>query len=128
MPTTWWPRPPDPCGHHREMLAQLANIQESLRDLHRKADKLMAASDDIAAAVAALQSEETGVAATAADLTTAAANIQAQIAALAAANPAVDTTALNQAVAALAPVQQQLATAQSAVDALQTPPTSGPPV
>lgn len=127
MPSSWWPRPPDPCDH-REILTRLSQISESLRDLHRKADQIMTAQDDVAAAVAALQSEETGVAATAADLTTAAANIQAEIAALAAANPAVDTTALNAAVAALSPVQQQLAAAQSAVDALQTPPTSGPPV
>jgi predicted negative regulator of RcsB-dependent stress response len=124
MAMSWWPRP-QPCNHG-EILTQLGTIQESLRDLHRKADNLMAASDDIAAAVAALQSEETGVAATAADLTTAAANIQAELAALAAANPSVDTTALNAAVAGLAPVQQQLTAAQSAVDALETPPAPPP--
>jgi hypothetical protein len=56
--SSWWPRP-QPCQHHREILAQLSTINGSLRDLHRKADHLMTASDDLNASVGALGAEIT---------------------------------------------------------------------
>jgi hypothetical protein len=82
--------------------------QAILRRIERKVDQIMAAQDDVNAAVAAIQ-------AVAADLVAAVANIQAEIAAL---GTPVDTSALNAAV-------EGLQSAQAAVDALETPPAGG---
>lgn len=87
---------------HHHMLIRIIENQE----------KIMAAQDDINAAVSAVQ-------AVTADLTSAASNIQAEVASLnsqlaAAGSATVDTSALN---AAIAPLQA----AQAAVDALETP-------
>lgn len=87
---------------HHAMLIRIIENQE----------KIMAAQDDINAAVSAVQ-------AVTADLTSAASNIQAEIAALQAAGVTVNTTALD---AAIAPLQA----AQAAVDALETAPVTPP--
>ena len=84
-----------------------------LQRIEQKVDKIMAAQDDINAAVAAIQ-------AVGSDLLAAVQNIQAEIAALQSAGTPVDTTALDAAVGSL----QQ---AQAAVDALETPAAPEPP-
>jgi hypothetical protein len=91
-------------------------ILEKLDTIEKKADLLMAAQDDVNAAVTALNSFLS-------DLST---QVQAISAVLAADGTPVDTTALNTVIA-------QLPAAQAAVDALAppaavTPPVTGAPV
>ena len=83
---------------------RLAEIRGALNELNRKADHIMAAQDDINAAVAAIQAFFT-------DLGTAVADIKTELAAVA---PSVDTTALNALV-------EQLPAVQASVDALEVP-------
>ncbi len=70
-------------------------VVDTLTNIERKLDALMASQDEINAAVTALQNDETGLDASVAKIT-------AEIAALKTANPAVDTTALSTEVANLA--------------------------
>lgn len=102
------------------MLKWLWEVRESLKNAHRKLDNIMAAQDDVNAAIAALQSEEAGVAAVSADLQTAVAAIQAELAGLQASG--VDTSGLNAAVAGLAQPMADLQAAQASVDALAPAP------
>lgn len=57
MGSSWWLRP-EPCDH-REILTRLEAIQVSLADLHRKADAIMTANDDLTTAVTGLGAEIT---------------------------------------------------------------------
>lgn len=94
--------------------ATLQSIHSMLIRIIENQEKIMAAQDDVNAAVSAIQAVVT-------DLATAASNIQAEIAALnsqiaAGGGTPVDTSALDAAVTSL----QQ---AQAGVDALETPAT-----
>jgi len=93
-----------------------ADILSAIRRLEIK---VMAGQESIDAAVAAVQTAVTGIAAVANDLVAAAANIQAEIAAL---GTPVDTTALDAAVTSLNDAVAPLQAAQAQVDALETPP------
>lgn len=108
----WWPF--SDCNER-----QFHHINEKLEEILHKLGKVMAAQDDVNAAVAALQNEESGVAAVAADLQGAVANIQQELADLQ--NQGVDTSALNAAVAGLQQPMSDLQNAQASVDALETP-------
>lgn len=100
-----WPRDPD--------------YSEEFREIKKLLRRIMASQDDVNAAVAALQNEESGVAAVAADLQAAVTNIQQELAGLQ--GQGVDTSALNDAVAALQQPMSDLQAAQGSVDALETP-------
>lgn len=76
---------------------------------------------DVNAAAAAITSAETVISTVAADLGTVLSNVQAQLAALQTANPAVDTSALDTAVAGLSAPLAALQAADAALDAIETP-------
>lgn len=95
------------------------DYSEEFREINHLLRRIMSAQDDVAAAVAALQNEESGVAAVAADLQAAVTNIQAELSALQ--GQGVDTSALNDAVAALGQPLSDLQASQASVDALETP-------
>lgn len=111
-PLTWWPR------RGRQWRA---SVTASLNAINEKLESFVSASDDIAAAAAAINSAVATLGTVTTDLTNAVGNIQAEITALQNANPAVDTTALNAAVASLNAPLAALQAADTAVDALETP-------
>jgi ABC-type transporter Mla subunit MlaD len=90
---------------------ELNRIEHRALSIEQKVDKLMAAQDDINAAVTAINSFLT-------DLSTQVADIKAALAAGGGGTPA-DTSALNTAVG-------QLPAAQAAIDALAGPPVTPP--
>ena len=97
-----------PCNCPDGISRRLADIAESLNHLHGKVDRIMSDQDTVNAAAAQIEQDV-------AEQNTALAAIQAEIAALQQANPAIDFTALNQAVA-------DLGTATSAEQAVVPPP------
>src|SRR5690242_6782745 len=84
-------------NHH--ILTVLRQVRDLAEDTDRKVTVIMAVQDDVNAAAATLVSLANSLGTVTSDLGAAVTNIQAEIAALQAANPAVDTTALNAAVA-----------------------------
>lgn len=125
----FWPPFPEPCDYEDDfrrlnsrvngVYDRLGIIMADIKSADKKLGRIMASQDDINAAVAALQNEESGVAATAADLQVAVTNIQNELASLQ--SQGVDTSALNAAVAGLSQPMSDLQAAQAAVDALETP-------
>ena len=94
------------CGNDSmAILVKLDTMQITLKEIQMS-------QSDIDAATSAIQATE-------ADDAVVVANIQAELAALKAANPAVDTTALDAAVAGLP-------AAQASLDSLETPPVVPP--
>lgn len=110
---------PDYTEYFQHLNARVNGIYDRLGIITTKLGHIMTAQDDVAAAVAALQNEESGVAAVAADLQAAVTNIQAELSALQ--GQGVDTSALNDAVAALGQPLSDLQASQASVDALETP-------
>ena len=90
---------------NRALAEQLARIEQKVDAIMSEQSQQQA---DINAATAAITGLQATVTTVATDLTTAVANIQAEITALQAANPAVDTSALDTAVAGLAALQADL--------------------
>ena len=97
----------------------LLQIQQQLNQINRKEDAIMAAQDDVNAAAATLVSLTNTLGTVASDLNAAVAKIQAEIDQLKQANPAVDTTALNDAVNGLAAPLAALQSADTAVQGVQ---------
>jgi septal ring factor EnvC (AmiA/AmiB activator) len=108
----------------------LRQIAEQLNRIEQKVDTIMSEQTqqqaDINAATTAITGLETTLSTVAADLQGAVTNIQAEITALQQANPAVDTSALDTAVAGLAAPLAALQSAGTSVDALETPPVTPP--
>jgi D-alanyl-D-alanine dipeptidase len=102
----------------RDILRALTGINDKLEIIMSQQSTEQA---DIDAATAAITNLTGIVTTVAADLETAQANILAEITALKQANPAVDTTKLDAAVAGIATPLAALQTADTAVDALETP-------
>lgn len=108
------------CG--RRYPNQLDRIEHKLDHAITEGKQIMAAQQDIDAAVAALTDEETGVEAAVTALTAADTAIAAEIAALGA--QGVDTSALTAAVAGLGPVRDSLTAAVAATAALAPAPAA----
>ena len=97
----------------------LLQIEAQLNQILQKENAIMAAQDDVNAAAATLVSLTNTLGTVAGDLNAAVAKIQAEIDQLKQANPAVDTTALNDAVNGLAAPLAALQSADSAVQGVQ---------
>jgi hypothetical protein len=104
---------------------QLSRIEHRLVNIEQKVDAIMAAQDDIAAAVAALNTANNSLTSFLTDLSSDVAAIKA---AIGNGGTPVDTTALNAAVASFNTTVGQLPAVQATIDALAPPATTPPPV
>ena len=97
----------------------LLQIEQMLITIEQKENAIMAAQDDVNAAAATLVSLTNTLGTVAGDLNAAVAKVQAEIDQLKQANPAVDTSALNDAVNGLAAPLAALQSADTAVQGVQ---------